>query len=143
MSLAFDEFKTRFDDYLEHRSEPPAEMYFLRYESDAPLLDLVQKAHAGEGEETLEEHLHALDECQEYAIDQGVTSTYIFFNPAKYEKWRQKNHLEDTLESRARWGAEQVPQQVDVHPSPHLTWYVITGNPKWYRDVVPPHMHAN
>jgi len=137
-TAAFQEFQPRFDDYFKESPETPAEMYFLRYEAANQLC----KLPGGECEvgkdchQALIEHHLALDECQNYAVSKGVTSTYVLFNVAYYTKWLERNNLEDSMLNRAQWGREQIDRTVTTHPSDHATWYMVTSNPTWFQGML-------
>jgi hypothetical protein len=126
----FADFKRSFDYHLDHSNESPAEMLFLRYESE---LHFPKTLPDGCQDLTLEEYFIILDQCQNYAVSREVTSTYVFFDPAKFEDWARVTQSEDTPHNRARWATTQIKQQVFTHVSNPITYFIVTGRPDWYK----------
>lgn len=127
MSAIFEEFKASFDSYLDRFKEPPGQMLFLRY--DGPL-------QFPEGNENLswEQYVAVLDDCQNYAISREVTSTYVFFNPGKFEEWRGLMEQSDSVQARAEWAAKtQIKEAVVTHAANPITYFIIVGHPDWYK----------
>ncbi|TLD71416.1 hypothetical protein FEM03_07770 [Phragmitibacter flavus] len=129
-SALFADFKRSFDHYLDNSNESPAEMLFLRYESE---LHFPEDVSSGPEPLSLDDYFQILDQCQQYAISREVTSTYVFFNPEKFQRWAHHIESEDTTENRARWAHTQIQEQVVTHVSSPITYFIITGHPEWYK----------
>ena len=127
MSAIFDEFKASFDSYLDRFKEPPNQMLFLRYDGPLQFPEELKEL-------SWEEYVAILDECQNYAISCQVTSTYVFFNPGKFEEWSQLMEKPDSVESRAEWAAKvQIKEDVVTHAANPISYFIIVGHPDWYK----------
>lgn len=132
MNALFDDFKNSLDHHLELAKEPPAEMYFLRY--DSPLLFPRNDGQNPFTELAWQEYIRLLDDCQNYAVSREVTSTYIFFDRSKFEEWQRVMNEPDNIETRAKWAATtQIKEDVVTHVGNPITYFLIVGHPDWYR----------
>jgi len=137
MTADFQEFQTRFDEYLRSAKEYPSEMYFLRYEAADQLRSLPSEPHDHDRfRQSLEEHHRVLDECQDYAVTREVTSTYVLFNEKKYTQWLDEQQRDDSRLSRAEWAREQIDaKEVTMHASNYATWFIVTEVASGIQDV--------
>lgn len=104
MKTDFDEFKAAFDSYLDLCEEPVEGILFLRYED----LEAASHLHTIQDEGftpivALQDHIDTLTDCQNYAVEHGVTSTYIFFKSHSYQQWLNAREWVDSPAHRAQW----------------------------------------
>ncbi|HSJ04521.1 MAG: hypothetical protein ACAI34_11125 [Verrucomicrobium sp.] len=130
MKSDFEEFKTRFDAYLDACDELPAGVLFLRYED----LEAASHLHTIQDnsltpERALQDHLETLTACQDYAVEQGVTSTYIFFKPHSYSRWLDERGWKDSPLYRAEWAQGQSEEELIPHTARGIIWFESTGIP--------------
>ncbi len=136
----FVRFKEQFDAAMNRADPRPKEMLFLRYEGE-DALPLSAPDGGAEAEcRNLVAHYALMDDCQNYAVEHGVTSTYIFFSPAKYGKWLAEHQAEDSIANRAKWAESQTQVKVDTGATADLIWFLVLGEPDWYKRLVPPYI---
>ncbi|WP_009964351.1 hypothetical protein [Verrucomicrobium spinosum] len=130
MKTDFDEFKAAFDSYLDLCEEPVEGILFLRYED----LEAASHLHTIQDEGftpivALQDHIDTLTDCQNYAVEHGVTSTYIFFKSHSYQQWLNAREWVDSPAHRAQWAQEQVDVEIVPHASRGIIWFYSTGVP--------------
>lgn len=130
MKTDFDEFKAAFDSYLAICEEPVEGILFLRYEDleAASHLHTVQDAGLTPVA-ALQDHIDTLTDCQNYAVEHGVTSTYIFFKSHSYQQWLDSREWVDSPAHRAQWAQDQVDVEIVPHASRGIIWFYSTGVP--------------